>query len=192
MIDVTGKPFPEIARETVFDPLGMSDSTFEQPLPRAFAKNAAAGTLMNGDAVAGGWHVQPEMAAGGLWTTPTDLAKLAIEIARAARGESHTIISQQMASAIISPHWKDGVTNILGTPGSPDAMGYGFFVGERSRFGHIGGNVGYQATMVMFADTGKGAVIMTNDDIGLQAGNTVLDQIGKLHGWNYAAPPPPS
>jgi hypothetical protein len=118
----------------------MSDSTFEQPLPRAFAKDAAAGTLMNGDAVA----------------------------------------------------WKDGVINILGTPGSPDAMGYGFFVGERGRFGHIGGNVGYQATMVMFADTGKGAVIMTNDDIGLQVGNTVLDQIGKLHGWNYAAPPPPS
>jgi CubicO group peptidase (beta-lactamase class C family) len=191
MIDVTGMPFPEIASETVFEPLGMRHSTFAQPLPPALAQAAAAGTLMNGDAVGGGWHVQPEMAAGGLWTTPTDLAKLAIEIARAARGETHRVLSQQMALAMISPHWKDGVINILGTPDSPDEMGYGFFVGDRHRFGHIGGNVGYQATMVMFGDTGKGAVILTNDDMGLQAGNAVMNQIAKLYDWSYAAPTPP-
>jgi CubicO group peptidase (beta-lactamase class C family) len=146
---------------------------------------------MNGDAVEGGWHVQPEMAAGGLWTTAADLAKLAIEIARAARGGSHGVLSPQLALAMISPQWKDGVINILGTPDSPDAMGYGFFVGDRHRFGHIGGNMGYQATMVMFGDTGKGAVILTNDDVGLQAGNEVLNQIAKVYGWNYRAPPPP-
>jgi CubicO group peptidase (beta-lactamase class C family) len=191
MIDVTREPFPEIVRKAVFAPLGMESSTFEQPLSQILSARAAAGTLMNGGAVDGDWHVQPEMAAGGLWTTPTDLAKLAIEIALAARGESHHVLSQELASTMISPHWREGVINILGTPDSPDAMGYGFFVGDRHRFGHIGGNVGYQATMVMFGDTGKGAVIMTNDDMGLQAGNVVLNRVAQLYGWNYAAPPPP-
>jgi hypothetical protein len=72
-----------------------------------------------------------------------------------------------------------------------DGMGYGFFVGARHRFGHVGGNVGYQATMVMFADAGNGAVIMTNSDIALHVGNAVLDAIARVYGWNYIAAPPP-
>jgi hypothetical protein len=45
--------------------------------------------------------------------------------------------------------------------------------------------------MVMFAGAGNGAVIMTNSDIGLQAGNAVLNAIAKVDGWDYVAPPPP-
>lgn len=191
MIGAANQPFPQIVRDTAFEPLGMNRSTFEQPLPALRESSAACGTLMNGSPVSNCWHVQPEMAAGGLWTTPEDLAKLAIEIAQAVRGRSHRVLSQQMALAMISPHWSDGVIDILGTPQSPDRMGYGFFVGDAHRFGHIGGNVGYQATMVMFGDTGKGAVIMTNDDIGLRAGNAVLDSIARFYDWHYTAPPPP-
>ena len=60
-------------------------------------------------------------------------------------------------------------------------MGWGWFVGARNgRFGHIGGNVGYQATLVMFADAGEGAVIMTNSDVGRAAGNALLDRIAQV------------
>lgn len=93
---------------------------------------------------------------------------------------------------MLTPHAKDGVINILGTPEDRDAMGYGFFVGGKThRFGHIGGNVGYQATLVFFANTGDGVVIMTNSDIGLHAGNKLINAIAKYYRWNYAAPPPP-
>ena len=44
--------------------------------------------------------------------------------------------------------------------------------------------------MVMFADSGNGAVITTKSDIGLNAGNALLDAIAKVDGWNYVAPPP--
>ena len=82
--------------------------------------------------------------------------------------------------------------NTLGTPEDPDAMGYGFFMGEKThRFGHIGGNVGYQAALVFFADTGDGVVIMTNSDVGLHAGNVLLNGIAKHYHWHYAEPPPP-
>jgi CubicO group peptidase (beta-lactamase class C family) len=191
MTDASGQNFPSLMRRLVFAPLGMSQSTFEQPLPPQSAPDAARGTLINGNPLAGGWHVQPEMAAGGLWTTPTDLAKLAIEVALESRGLSHRILTAATARAMLAPQSSSGVINILGTPNDPDRMGYGFFVGARHRFGHIGGNVGYQATMVMLADTGNGAIIMTNSDIGLHAGNSVLNAIAKVYGWDYLAPPPP-
>jgi CubicO group peptidase (beta-lactamase class C family) len=178
-------------KELVFDPLDMGETTFDQPLGRDRAALAASGTLASGAAVAGRWHVQPEMAAGGLWTTPTDLGRLAIEVALASRGKSKRVLSESMAKAMIAPHWTKGVANILGSAQRPDRMGYGFFVGDDHRFGHIGGNVGYQATMVMFADTGRGAVIMTNSDIGLQAGNVLLNEIARIYGWDYVAPAPP-
>ncbi len=191
MIDVTRTPFAQFMHQAVFEKIGMHDSTYEEPLPSADAAFAAAGTLMNGNPVPGKWHVTPEMAAGGLWTTPTDLAKLAIEIALSAHGKSNRLLSTQMSNQMLTPHWTKGVLNILGTTGDPDAMGFGFFVGHGHRFGHIGGNVGYQATLVMFGDSGKGAVVMTNSDIGLQVGNELLDKIAEVYGWNYTAPPPP-
>jgi len=192
IIDVSGEPFPNFMRRVVFDKVGMPDSTYEEPLPPRRATEAASGTTMDGSAVNGGWHVTPEMAAGGLWSTPTDLAKLAIEIALSKHGKANHVLSTLLTQDMLRVHWKEGVVNILGTPDERDAMGYGFFVGQRNgRFGHIGGNVGYQATLVMFADTGNGAAIMTDSDIGLAAGNALLNRIAEVYRWNYTAPPPP-
>src|SRR5580704_14739404 len=82
VMDVTQKPFPQFMKEVVLDKIGMTDSTYEQPLPAALASRAATGTYPDGKSVAGKWHVYPEMAAAGLWTTPTDLAKFGIQIAK--------------------------------------------------------------------------------------------------------------
>jgi len=192
MVDVNGEPFPDLMRRAVFDKLGMNNTTYEQPLPADLAVSAAAGTLMSGSPVPHRWHINPEMAAGGLWSTPTDLARLAIEIALSTQAKANHVLSQPMARNMLAAHREDGVMNILGSKQDPDHMGYGFFVGRKNgRFGHIGGNVGYQATFVMFADTGNGAVIMTNSDIGLSVGNILLNAIAKAYRWNYVAPPPP-
>jgi CubicO group peptidase (beta-lactamase class C family) len=189
--DVSGQSFPEFMRTAVFQKLGMNDSTYEEPLPAERTALAAAGTLMDGGAVPGGWHVNPEMAAGGLWSTPTDLAKLAIELALSAQGKANHVLTKTTAREMITPHWKDGVVNILGTKQDPDQMGLGFFVGTRKgRFGHIGGNVGYQATMVMFSDTGDGVVVMTNSDVGrCRQRPTQSDRGGLWLGLRCAAAP---
>jgi CubicO group peptidase (beta-lactamase class C family) len=193
MMDATGEPFPRLMRALVFDKLGMRSSTFEQPLPHGPDSLAACGTRASGAPVPGRWHVSPEAAACGLWTTPSDLATLAIALARAARGDRPSpLLSHRLAADMLAPHFKEGVVNILGTPDDPDAMGYGFFVGRTThRFGHIGGHVGYQATLVFFGDTGNGVVVMTNSDVGLQAGNQLLNAIANYYRWNYAAPGPP-
>ena len=75
MTDVANQPFPELMRQRVFAPLGMTDSSYEQPLPPARAAVGATGYLRSGSSVEGRFHTYPEMAAAGLWTTPIDLAK---------------------------------------------------------------------------------------------------------------------
>lgn len=98
LMDVTGKPFSEVMRETVFDQLGMSHSTYEQPLPKQFWNLAATGhSSINGEPVPGRWRATPAAAAGGLWTTPTDLARFIIELQESKAGKSWKVISPEMA-----------------------------------------------------------------------------------------------
>jgi CubicO group peptidase (beta-lactamase class C family) len=80
IMDIEKKPYPQIAKDTILAPLGMSNSTYNQPLPDDWRPKAASGHRRDGALVPGKIHVYPEMAAAGLWTTPTDLAKFAIEV----------------------------------------------------------------------------------------------------------------
>lgn len=80
LTDVTGKDFPALMRERVLGPIGMHSSTWEQPLSDDRGRDAAAGHETNGAPVAGKYHVYPELAAAGLWTTPTDLAHWVLAI----------------------------------------------------------------------------------------------------------------
>jgi CubicO group peptidase (beta-lactamase class C family) len=173
MIDVTGKPFPELMRETVFEKIGMADSSYSQPLPPDWAKRTAAGTYMNGKAVHGRWHVYPEMAAAGLWTTPTDLASFAIEIALSKQGKANHILSQKMTNEMLTPVM--------------DEAGLGFFLDKRNpgQFGHNGADEGFQALLTMNANTGKGVAIMVNSDFGIAAAEFVLHRVAKEYAWNY-------
>ena len=102
MVDQLKKPFPQIMRETVLAPLGLKHSTYEQPLPPALAAKAATGTAASGAASRAGWHVYPEMAAAGLWTTPSDLARIAIEVSKAEAGTSPALLSQAMAKQMLT------------------------------------------------------------------------------------------
>src|SRR4029077_6740829 len=88
--------FPHFMHAAVFEKLDMHDSTYEEPLPAGRAASAASGTLMAGTAVDGRWHVNAEMAAGALWSTPTDLAKLAIELALSIHGMANHLLTKNL------------------------------------------------------------------------------------------------
>ena len=191
LMDVTGKPFPQLMRDIVFDKLGMRDSSYEQPLPPARAAQAASGTYASGKTVRGKWHVYPEMAAGGLWTTPSDLATFAIEIALSRRGKSNRLLSQSMAREMLTPQVEQVGEIALGNREHVDRMGLGFFLGDASRpglFGHIGDDEGFQAMLVMFADSGQGAIIMANSDNGILLGDYLLATIAQEYGWKEYVP----
>jgi len=175
IIDVTGEPFPQFMRETVLDPIGMSDSTYEQPLPLGRAAMAATASHVDGMVVPGKWHIYPEMAAAGLWTTPTDLAKFGIETALSKQGRANHVLSEAMTRERLKPQIEN--------------VGLGFFLGDGgnpAEFGHDGDDEGFQARLIMFADSGKGVAIMANSDAGLTVANFLQESIAKEYGWNYA------
>jgi len=177
IMDVNGKPFPAFMRETVLDKIGMSDSSYEQPLPPARARMTAGGTSQDGKAVHGKWHVYPEMAAAGLWTTPTDLAKFAIEIALSKHGKSNRVLSQKMTEEMLTPVMND--------------VGLGFFLDKDNpgQFGHNGADAGFQALLTMNADSGNGVAMMVDSDNGIEVMDALLPRVAKEYGWNYKIQP---
>src|SRR5271156_1404960 len=96
LVDVTKEPFPKLLHDTVLVPIGMTHSTYEQPLPAEWRAKAATPYEGDGKPIAGGAHTYPEMAAAGLWTTPSDLARYLIEVQRSLKGEASHVLSQKM------------------------------------------------------------------------------------------------
>jgi CubicO group peptidase (beta-lactamase class C family) len=172
LVDRLEKPFPAIMDETVIGKLGLKNSTYEQPLPPNRAARAASGHRANGNVVEGKWHVYPEMAAAGLWTTPTDLAEIAIEMAKSKRGKSNRVLTQQSTELMLTPRAEEA--------------GLGWFVdptGKTDRFGHNGADEGFQALLVAFAATGRGVVMMANSDNGISMMQPLLDAVAREYQW---------
>jgi CubicO group peptidase (beta-lactamase class C family) len=90
-------------REMVLEPIGMKDSTFEQPLPEEWANKAATAHGTKGEPIPSKWHVYPELAPDGLWTTPSDLARAALELQLALRGETNRLLQPRTAEQMLTP-----------------------------------------------------------------------------------------
>ena len=150
----------------------MSDSTYSQPLPNEKAAAAATGYYANGKVVEGKWHIYPELAAAGLWTTPCDLARFAIGIQRTLAGTTNLVISPSM------------MREMLTDQGESDGLGV-FLIGQGAtqRFVHNGRDEGFDAVMMGYARTGQGAAILinANDDSGLLG--RVLEAIARDYHW---------
>lgn len=177
IMDIEKKPYPQIAKETVLGPLNMTNSTYSQPLPDDWRPKAASGHRSDGALVAGKIHVYPEMAAAGLWTTPTDLAKFGIEVQLSYAGRSNKVLPKELIDKMVTPFMDDA--------------GLGFFIdkhGNSVYFGHDGADEGFRALMLMSRDKGYGAVVMVNSDNGQILGE-VLRSIAREYNWDEFLPP---
>jgi CubicO group peptidase (beta-lactamase class C family) len=177
IMDIEKKPYPQIAKETVLGPLNMTNSTYSQPLPDDWRKKAASGHRGDGALVPGKIHVYPEMAAAGLWTTPTDLAKFGIEVQLSYAGKSNKVLPKELVDKMVTPFMEN--------------VGLGFFIDKRGNsvyFGHDGADEGFRAMMLMHREKGYGAVVMVNSDNGQIMGE-VMRGIAYAYQWDEFLPP---
>jgi CubicO group peptidase (beta-lactamase class C family) len=172
LVDVTHKPFPDLMASIVLGPIGMTHSTYEQPLPSSLMADQAIPYTADGLLVPGGAHTYPEMAAAGLWTTPSDLAKYIIEVQMSLVGKANHVLDSAMTTAMLTPsknHWGLGVE-----VGGSDAKPY---------FTHGGVNEGFQSLFVAYEKDGDGAIVMTNTAGGLEIASDVMRTIAMEYDW---------
>ena len=184
--DLVGQPFADLMHELVLAPLGMEDSSYQQPPSASLANRAAIGHPINGVPIPRGWHVYPEMAAAGLWTTARDLAGLGAELMRGLRGEPTGIgLSGESLAAMLRPQLPDQ------SVGS-EFVGLGWYCageGDAFRFGHMGVNRGFSAYLRVYPGTGQGAAVLINSNEGWSLMEELLQALEREYRWPTLAQP---
>ena len=174
--DVTGRPLAGVMADRVLVPLGMTRSTYAQPLPEPLRAEAATGYRRDGAPVEGRFHTYPEGAAAGLWTTPTDLARWAIAIQRSLAGEPHPVLDAETVRQMVTPDSVGG--HGLG-PGLPFDAAF---------FGHNGANEGFQCLLTAQLGGDQGVAVMTNSDAGIRVAQDVVRTVAREYGWAHHEP----
>jgi CubicO group peptidase (beta-lactamase class C family) len=181
LTDIIGRSFPNILTDYVLHPIGMNNSVFEQPLSVERDQNATRAHNGKGQAMDAKWHVYPEYAAAGLWTTPTDLAKFAIEVQNSLRGKANNVLSKTMIKEMLSPV---GVGDYA----------VGFAISKKGQgwyFEHSGGNWGFSCILVAHKVKGYGLAIMTNAARGSSVYKELKERIERAYGWDSLDKPVP-
>jgi CubicO group peptidase (beta-lactamase class C family) len=167
VLDVAKAPFPKLLHDTVLAPIGMTHSTYEQPLSGELRATAATPYSDAGTAVAGGAHTYPEMAAAGLWTTPSDLARYIIENQRSLKGKANHVLSRELTEEMVT-------------------RGLGLQIGGSASnpyFSHGGVNEGFESLFAAYEHNGEGAAVMTNAQGGLRLASEIMSSIAVTYDW---------
>jgi CubicO group peptidase (beta-lactamase class C family) len=173
MQDVSGKPFAVLMQDLVLGPAEMTASSFAQPIAPDLEPKAVSGHYGDGAALPGRWRIVPEHAAAGLWSTPTDIGKLLIQIGRAWRGESRLFLGPDTVREMLTPQ-----------NGGP----YGLGAAVAGNGGDLvlmkrGQNVGYQGYLILYPAAGQGLVVMTNSDNGSTLAAALIARAATAYGW---------
>ncbi|MBN1939977.1 MAG: beta-lactamase family protein [Candidatus Aminicenantes bacterium] len=172
LTDRTGEPFDRLARDRVFHPAGMRDSTFSVPLPDELRAKAASGHLREGRPVSGLWKRYPEKAAKSLWTTPSEYALFLLDLLRSAENGAGKILPPEAARSMLGRQL--------------ESFGPGFLVEGRDddiQFLSRGKTHGFACAFVLYPVRGQGAVIMTNSDNGFTLIDEILCALSAAYEW---------
>lgn len=173
LTELHGRPLRELMWRYVLEPAGMVDSAIAYPLDTELRLNAASGHRSNGDLIAGKYRVHPEIGAGGLWTTATDLARWAIAIQRSYAGEEGALLKRETAVEMLTPVGTYGLGPVVTVAREEDIL-----------FSHDGSNAGYFCRLVAYAERGQGVVVMLNGDDSTIIGELVR-AVAREYGWPH-------
>ena len=153
---VDGRPYPEVIRQRILEPLGMSDtapSITNDGRARLAVGHAWADDRIGHPGmplVAATW-LETDTADGSIASTAADMAIFARLLLRHGDG----LVSTAAWERMVQPVPVDG------------GFGYGFalgtrVVGGRTFVGHTGGMVGYVAMLSIEPESGLGAIVLMN------------------------------
>ncbi|WP_303636971.1 serine hydrolase domain-containing protein [Stenotrophomonas tuberculopleuritidis] len=172
--DLTGSSFADVAQREVFAPLGMSRSTYRNPLPADYGNVAHAhDNKGQPQALPRGWQSFPEQAASGLWTSAHDMGLFVAALLRSIRS-SDGWLPQPLALQMVSEVAPAG--RGLG----PELAGSG----AARRFFHNGSNDSYHAGIEGYPESGDGFVILTNGDNGPALRGEIRNALSDALGHN--------
>jgi CubicO group peptidase (beta-lactamase class C family) len=153
---VSGRPFDEYIEENIFKPLGMTHSTFRQPLPPALAPNMSNGYQLASDGPKP-FEMVVAFPAGSLSSTATDMARFMMAHLQDGQLGSARILRPETAQLMHS--------RLFALDPAANAMAYGFY--EESRNGHrIIGHAGdtqyFHSDLHLIPDAGIGLFVSHN------------------------------
>jgi CubicO group peptidase (beta-lactamase class C family) len=180
--DVTGRPFADIAREVVFEPLGMTSSTFKVPLAAEAKKKKARPHDPEGAAHDPEMHATA-VANGGLITTPTDLAIFTNELILAYHGRSNRILSQKTVRSMFHSELELDPA-VLGVPLGEGLGVLLFGTGDNFSFLHPGDNApGTSSWLMGYPGAGNGIIVMANGAMGNLLAMEIVASVINAYGW---------
>lgn len=171
--DITNEPFHKTAARIVLKPFKMDNSTFDVVLA-SDSDPSYAYSYRHGKVKSGYWRHTASKCSGGLYSTPTDLAKFMIKVAHIINGED-TFLPKDVSRLLI-----DG-----------EEYGLGFSLhkkGDTNLISHSGRNSGFFAYMAIDQKTNNGYVMMTNSDDANDLFAEVLRGASRVFDWDYAKP----
>ncbi len=173
LMDVQGEEFDQIIDELVFAPVGMENSSFKQPIPDYLMQRKAIGYTEDLESYP--YRLFPYQAAGGIWTTPTDLAQFMISLLNDYQQGKNTLVSKEMAQTIFTK----------------ETMRYVFSLwnwGDDIVFLHFGSNQGFNCMMYGSVDQNQGIVVMTNSDNSFGFFDYLQRAVNSEYQWEYVRP----
>lgn len=173
--DVTNKDFNEVISERIFEPSDMTHSSFQQPVPKQLREQMATG--YSNELEPYPYKLFPFKAAGGIWTTPTDLARFLITLLEDHHLGTNVILSKRMTDSIFTK--------------TPKRLGFGKIYNDNSQdilFEHWGSNSGFTCYMVASLKNKQGIVVMTNSDNGTSFLSYIARAVAIEYNWDFLQP----
>jgi len=175
---VSGEPFPDYVEKHIFAPLGMTATTFREPLPAALAPHMATGyRYKDGRLEAKPFELfSPVMPAGSGTSGAPDMARFMMAMLNGGALGKARILKPGSVKLLMA----DSFANAPGLPG----MAHGFFVvREAPRLVGHGGNTGdFHSNMILAPEAGLGFFVSETGGQGSYGGRTELTEalIGRL------------
>jgi CubicO group peptidase (beta-lactamase class C family) len=160
LTDLYQRPFEQVMQQLILNPFDMTNSSFAHLLTAKQKSHLAIPYLPSGKPLPNGPYTFVASAAGGLWTTATDLAKFTIAFQKALAGQKQGLVTTALAKSILRPQINHNMG--LGFEINIDKYGQRVKKGSGNYFMHTGWNTGYLALLIGSRTGGNGLVIMTN------------------------------